>query len=456
MNKVVLIGIAFFLAVVSFISFTGAYNRDFTGLTGDPESFGHSADELDVKVPDSDGEKMTLQKAIDEGFFGGEGGGLGDITAVRTPGGSGLEGGKDEGDVTLSLISNCGDDQILKFTGGAWICANDNSGGGGGVYSCAEGSSIRVLNLNTGRVDACEPDDVGGGGGNSFVTIDTPSGSDPQADSSSDTLNLTSVDGSLTITGNSSTDTIDFLVNATGDGVGYDRIQDESLQLTKRAILRFTGDGVTCIDSNPNTTCTIPGGGGGGDITAVNTSDLSGLTGGDDEGAVNLYLDVSKLTQGGTPSQSDQVALATGVGMRKYPISSIWKNCTIDGTCTQLYASSFVKTGGLQFDGDIVPNSEVCSNDQVLRKQATGEWGCSTAGLSCSSVQTSINNGSQGYADCDTLGTGYKVTGGGVNSDAGILRDSYPDMPNNRWAGELQNLGSGVVYAVCCKITWSG
>jgi hypothetical protein len=49
---------------------------------------------------------------------------------------------------------------------------------------------------------------------NSFETINTPSGTDPVADSSTDTLNLTASNG-MVVTGDSSTDTIDFSTNAT-------------------------------------------------------------------------------------------------------------------------------------------------------------------------------------------------------------------------------------------------
>lgn len=49
-----------------------------------------------------------------------------------------------------------------------------------------------------------------GGGGNSFGIINAPSGSDPVADVASDTLNITSSDGTIDIVGNSATDTLDF------------------------------------------------------------------------------------------------------------------------------------------------------------------------------------------------------------------------------------------------------
>lgn len=51
-------------------------------------------------------------------------------------------------------------------------------------------------------------------GGNSFETWDTPAGTDPVADSSTDTLTITSGNTTITITGTSGTDTIDFSVNS--------------------------------------------------------------------------------------------------------------------------------------------------------------------------------------------------------------------------------------------------
>lgn len=49
---------------------------------------------------------------------------------------------------------------------------------------------------------------------NSFTTIQTPNGTSPVATSPNDTLTLTSNDGSVTITGDALTDTIDFSVTA--------------------------------------------------------------------------------------------------------------------------------------------------------------------------------------------------------------------------------------------------
>lgn len=45
---------------------------------------------------------------------------------------------------------------------------------------------------------------------------------------------------------------------------GYNVVQDEGVSLTKRTTIDFTGAGVTCTDTGAKTSCSIPGGGGGG------------------------------------------------------------------------------------------------------------------------------------------------------------------------------------------------
>ena len=53
------------------------------------------------------------------------------------------------------------------------------------------------------------------GAENAFTTIQPDNGTAPVADSDNDTLTLTSSDGSIEITGDSGTDTIDFVIPAT-------------------------------------------------------------------------------------------------------------------------------------------------------------------------------------------------------------------------------------------------
>lgn len=55
---------------------------------------------------------------------------------------------------------------------------------------------------------------TGGAAENAFSTINCPTGTDPVADSSTDTLNLTATDSTVVVTGTVGTDTIDFKVGA--------------------------------------------------------------------------------------------------------------------------------------------------------------------------------------------------------------------------------------------------
>ena len=55
----------------------------------------------------------------------------------------------------------------------------------------------------------------------SFTTVQTPAGSSPTAGSPNDVLTLTSLDGSILITGNALTDTIDFSVTPAGAGYAF-------------------------------------------------------------------------------------------------------------------------------------------------------------------------------------------------------------------------------------------
>jgi hypothetical protein len=88
-----------------------------------------------------------------------------------------------------------------------------------------------------------------GGGGNSFTTIDCPSGTDPVADSATDTLALTS-DGTIIITGNSATDTIDLSTDAVAVG-GTMSINDLSDVGGVSSITGQTGTGDIVRQTSP-------------------------------------------------------------------------------------------------------------------------------------------------------------------------------------------------------------
>ncbi|MEX2006795.1 MAG: MerR family DNA-binding transcriptional regulator [Candidatus Saccharimonadales bacterium] len=74
------------------------------------------------------------------------------------------------------------------------------------LRGCSQGDVLKWD--NTGFSWGCASDNAGGGGANTFETINTPAGTDPVADSSTDTLNLAASGTNLTITGDSATDTV--------------------------------------------------------------------------------------------------------------------------------------------------------------------------------------------------------------------------------------------------------
>jgi hypothetical protein len=84
------------------------------------------------------------------------GAGQGDITAVTTPAGGGLQGGVTSGDASLGLLS-CGLAQVLKSDGSTWSCAADadtDTGvnavvNGGGIMGSITGRTLTLGSLAT-------------------------------------------------------------------------------------------------------------------------------------------------------------------------------------------------------------------------------------------------------------------------------------------------------------------
>ncbi|MEO7092552.1 MAG: hypothetical protein ABI175_04825, partial [Polyangiales bacterium] len=79
----------------------------------------------------------------------------GDMTSVTTAVGSGLQGGASTGDAMLSLLTTCATNQVLKWSGSVWACATDVDSGGdiadvGAGAGLTGGGAAGAVTLNVG------------------------------------------------------------------------------------------------------------------------------------------------------------------------------------------------------------------------------------------------------------------------------------------------------------------
>ena len=87
----------------------------------------------------------------------------GDITSVTTAIGTGIQGGVAMGDAALSLLTTCGTNQLLKWSGTAWACANDldtDTNSGGDISDVIAGNGL----INGGSAGAVTLDVAAGAG----------------------------------------------------------------------------------------------------------------------------------------------------------------------------------------------------------------------------------------------------------------------------------------------------
>ena len=111
-------------------------------------------------------------------------------------------------------------------TGSLTAVAADNEGG---IVYDATTNTVKYSNGSAWANIA-----TGGAAENAFATIDCPTGTDPVADSSSDTLVLKTADNTIVVTGTVASDQIDFKVGA--NLANANLAADAAIAITKLAV----------------------------------------------------------------------------------------------------------------------------------------------------------------------------------------------------------------------------
>lgn len=287
--------------------------------------------------------------------------------------------------------------------------------------TCLDDDSDRLFGDKDcdGTKDAGEEylDLTGGGSGNSFETIDAPAGTDPVADSSTDTLALTAADG-LAITGNSGTDTLAFSLTLAGDvdGSGSANDIDE-----------------TAVESE------LEG--------VMDLQDMQGaVTDGQVPNTLTLDLPGSTLTS----MDDDKVLVGTGVGTSSYVTISNCDDTTekLDWNGTAFNCQTDASGGG---SGDnITVNATAATDAKFLDGDI--DWTIATGPTPDEITATVACSGCIDVTDigADAVGASEIATGG-VDLASGDVTGTLPvanggtGVTSRNWAQVLDAVGAAEI-----------
>jgi hypothetical protein len=271
----------------------------------------------------------------------------GGTPAIASESGLQMMGSLIGGGVGITLLAGCSDGQILKWDIGeaTWNCADDGG--------------------------------VGGGGGNSFTTINAPSGTDPVASGATDTLGLSAV-APVTITGDALSDTLTFQVTqASASAPGVVQLSSD---------LAGAGSGPTspqvADDSHNHTTTTVSALDASNDFTAGLMPLLYGGTGSNLSGtggtgqflkqsSAGAGVTVSVIGVGDLPAHAHTASDITSGSM------DIARGGTTETVSTE--DAVLVGSGSADWQPKVIPDCDIASgnnNPAVNYDQVTNTFTC--------------------------------------------------------------------------------
>ncbi len=391
----------------------------------------------------------------------------GDITKVTA--GTGLSGGGDSGDVTLSLADSyrlpqtCNNGQIPEWNGTTWTCGNDDVGTGGG------GGDITAVNAGTGLTG-------GGTSGDVTLSLDTSytdgryytrSALQSSGQAQVHWGNLTNVPAGLA-------DGDDDTTYSAGSGLNLSGTQfsvDTAVIQARVTGVCPAGQSIREIRQDGTVVCEVDND-SGGDITGVTAG--TGLSGGGTTGTITLTLDTSytdgrywKLGgNGGTDpvnhflGTTDSVSLTLRVnntaalrlipslgtpnivgGYQGNAADALAQGVTIGGGGTSGAVNQVTVDFGTVSGGQGNTVSGGYATVGGGRSNTAGNWDATVSGGQGNSANgdSATVSGGQG----NTAGGNYATVGGGRSNTAGNWDATVSGGQGNTAGGNYATVGGG-------------
>ena len=324
--------------------------------------------------------------------------GTGTITGVTTASGSGLTGGGTSGNLNLALTNTCAANQILEWSGSAWVCAT--IGGGGTITGVTAGT------------------DLTGGGTSGTVTLNLDITKVPQLNTANGFTGNQSITGNLAATGSVSGAAATFtgvvteagaLLPAIGTATatqGYNSQPLDSLTsvynsgaaAAQNQDFRWLAEPVGNNTSSPSGKLDLLFGANG---TAPTETGLSVAS----NGQITFATGQTFPGGGGTVT-----SVGSGLGLKGGPITTSG-TLTIDTTVVPQLSAANTFTGNQTVTGNFTASSNA-SDTITGNNYATGY-----SGVTGNGVTTGV------YGNASTTGTG--VSGFGATGVQGQSQTGY-------------------------------